>query len=490
MNERHARDVTWLEAFETARPQAPSWSDEDRAWADRVALEAVAPEAAADAFVAARARHALQRLGPREPALQRIDAQPTWRSGWTWVLALIAFALGVAADAIGSGQRINLLAPPLWGVLAWNAVVYVLLIAWPLVRMLRRAPRRPGPLVRAMEALLRSRRWLPRASAGGSATAVRAFASLWLERSAPLAALRAETVLHAAAASLALGLVAGIYARGLVLDYRVVWESTFLDAAAAHAIVATVLGPAAQLSGIALPDEAAFASMRAAQGSTVAGAPAAPWLHLIALTLVAAVVLPRTLLALACAAWASARTRRFPLPLDAPYFQRLLRERKGGPARVSIHPYGIAPTPQATLGLRALLVAALGPRLELEFAATVGFGREDETTASVDPACTHAVALFEMGATPELDNQGRFVRALVAALPGGATAAAVVDATAFVRRFAAVGARVAERRDAWREWGDAVGVVALIVELEAFDAAAAAAGLETAFALPAAAAAP
>ena len=286
--------------------------------------------------------------------------------------------------------------------LAWNAVVYVLLIAWPLVRMLRRAPRRPGPLVRAMEALLRSRRWLPRASAGGSATAVRAFASLWLERSAPLAALRAETVLHAAAASLALGLVAGIYARGLVLDYRVVWESTFLDAAAAHAIVATVLGP----------------------------------------------------------------------------------------ARVSIHPYGIAPTPQATLGLRALLVAALGPRLELEFAATVGFGREDETTASVDPACTHAVALFEMGATPELDNQGRFVRALVAALPGGATAAAVVDATAFVRRFAAVGARVAERRDAWREWGDAVGVVALIVELEAFDAAAAAAGLETAFALPAAAAAP
>src|SRR5678815_817012 len=108
------------------------------------------------------------------------------------------------------------------------------------------------------------------------------------------------------------------------------------------------------------------------------------------------------------------RPLRFALPLDRPYFQRLLRERKGGTARVSVHPYGSAPTPQATLGLQALLAAALGPRVALEFAATVGFGREDDAALVVDAGCTHAVALFDLGATPELESQGRFVRALVA----------------------------------------------------------------------------
>jgi hypothetical protein len=488
MHERHAREVTCLEAFETARPQPPTWSDDDRAWADRVALEAVAADAPADAFVAGRARHALQRLAPREAVVERIAREPTSKRGWIVVVAAAAFAIGVAADAVGGGQRINLLAPPLWGVLLWNVAVYAFLLAWPLVRLLRRAPSRPGPLVRATESLLRSRRWLPRASAGGSAAALRDFARLWLERSRKLAALRAETALHAGAAALALGVVAGMYARGLVLDYRAAWESTFLDAPAAHAVVTTAFGPAARFAGIALPDETAFAAMRASRGSAVLGAPAAPWLHLIALTLAAVVIVPRTALALGCAALALLRTRRFALPLDRPYFQRLLRLRKGGPARVSVHPYGSAPTPQATLGLQTLLAAALGPRVALEFAATVGFGREDDATPVVDEACTHAVALFDLGATPELENQGRFVRAVLAAAPG-VPVVVVVDTTQFVRRFAAVGERVGERKDAWRAWGTAVGVPPAIVDLEG-DAAASAAEVEAALATPAAAAAP
>ena len=479
MNERQAREVTLLEAFETVRPPASAWTDDDRAWADRVALEAVAADAPADVFVADRARHALQRLGPREPVVERAVREPMSKRGWIVVIVVVAFVLGVAADAVGGGQRINLLAPPLWGVLLWNIVVYALLIAWPIVRALRRKAQRPGPIVRATEALLRSRRLLPRVSSGGSAPALREFARLWLERSRKLAALRAEAVLHAGAAALALGLIAGMYARGLVLDYRAVWESTFLGPDAAHAVVTTVFGPAARLAGIALPDGAAFAAMRATHDSTVTGVPAAPWLHLIALTLAGVVVLPRTVLALGCAAIATWKTRRFALPLDHPYFQRLLRERKGGPARVSVHPYGSVPTPQATLGLQTLLAAALGPRVALEFAATVGFGREDDAAPVVDDDCTHAIALFDLGATPELESQGRFVRALVAAA-SGTPFAVVVDTSAFDRRFASVGERVAERRDAWRAWGAAIGCAPAFAALDG-DTAAAAIELETAF---------
>jgi hypothetical protein len=134
-----------------------------------------------------------------------------------------------------------------------------------------------------------------------------------------------------------------------------------------------------------------------------------------------------------------------------------------------------------------LLGAALGPRLELAFAQTVGFGAEDDATPSVDPASTHVLALFDLGATPEIENQGRFVRALRDAAPGGAGVVALVDAGAFTRRFGGVGARVGERGDAWRAWSEAVAVPLAIVDLEEADQADAARALEAAFAAPQAA---
>ena len=173
--------------------------------------------------------------------------------------------------------------------------------------------------------------------------------------------LRAETLLHAGAAALGLGLIAGLYARGLVLDYRAAWESTLLSPAAAHALVTWVLQPASVLSGIALPDAAAFASLQAAHGDSRAGAPAAPWIHLFALTLLWAVVLPRTLLALLCLGRAGLLARRFRLPLDEPYFQRLARLQRGGAAQVAVWPYGHAPSPQAALGAAGAVRRGLRP---------------------------------------------------------------------------------------------------------------------------------
>jgi Protein of unknown function (DUF2868) len=486
MDERRAREVTLLEAFETAQPASPSWSEDDRRWADRVALEAATPGSAAAAFVATRAGHAMQRLGPREPALARAQAKPAWRASGLVAIALIAFALGIAADALDSGRHINLLAPPFWGVLAWNLAVYALLIALPLVRLARRGPVRRGPIVRAVEMLLRLRQRLPSASSGNAAGAARRYAGLWLARSRRLSLLRAETALHTGAAALALGLVAGLYARGLVLDYRVGWESTFLDAGAAHALVTTVLGPAAALSGIGLPDAATFAALRIAPG-TPAGAPAAPWMHLIALTLALVVVVPRLVLALACGFAAAWRSRRFALPLDEPYFQRLLRLGAGGAARVVVVPHAATPSPQATLGLRALLAATLGntSRLDVRIAPLVPFGAEDVAPGEIGADTTHAIALFDLAATPEAEHQTRFLRTLAAALPKGAVLVAIVDASAFARRFAGVDSRVAERREAWRVWSEGAGTAAVTVDLESADAAGAEPYLQAALSSPA-----
>ena len=473
MNEAAAREVLMLLAFETAHPPSPNWTDDDRAWATRLALQ----EGSADAptFITHRAQHAMQRLAPREPGAAKWLARRLWQWRWVGWAVLCGVVIGVLADSIGSSQRINLLAPPLWAVLAWNAVVYLLLLGHGLARLLLRKTR-PGGLVRLMQRVLRFGRSLPgagnasasaAASASGSAPALRAFASLWLRCSARLSAARAAALLHAAAAALALGLIAGLYLRGLVLDYRADWESTFLSAAGAHAFLAAGLAPAVALSGIALPDAARFEALRSAHGSAAPGAPAAPWIHLIALTLLGFVVLPRAALALVGAARARWLARHVELPLGDAYFQRLTNQLSGNTAHVVVLPYASTPNPQAVLGLRALLAPVLGDGLQLQIAPTTAFGAEDDATAPIEAGTTLVIALFELTATPEADSQGRFAQQLAARAPAGAATVLLIDEAAFRQRFRTDAQRLAQRRNAWLGFAETLGSVAVFIDLAA-----------------------
>lgn len=481
MNEDRAREVTLLQAFETVQPPGSSWTEDDRAWATRVALEDGAADT--ETFVARRARHALQRLAPREPSAAKWLARRLWQRRWIAWSALAGLIIGLLADSIGSSQRINLLAPPLWAVLAWNAVVFLLLLGHALARLLMRKTR-PGGLVRLMQRLLRFGRGLPGPANAGSASALQTFATLWLRRSAPLSTARAATLLHVAAAALALGLIAGMYLRGLVLDYRAAWESTFLTADAAHAILASVLAPAVAISGIALPDAATFELLRSAHGSSAPGAPAAAWIHLLALTLLLFVVLPRTLLALADALRARWLAAHVALPLGDAYFQRLDRQQHGDVAQVVVLPYASTPSAQAALGLRAMLAPALGDGLQIRVAPTMAFGAEDETAAALPPGTTLAVALFDLAATPEAENQGRFAQQLAARVPPGAAAIVLVDEATFGRRFGADSARFAERRDSWRVFAETLGTLPVFVDLDGADPGAASRAVELALRSP------
>ena len=464
MNEAAAREVVLVQAFETAAPTPPSWSDEDRLWATRLARADTGADDV-QSFVVRRARHAMQRLGPREPAAAAWLARRLWRWRWIAWAALAGAALGVLADSIGGSQRINLLAPPLWAVLLWNVVVYVVLLGHGLARLLTRKTQ-PGALVKLTERVLRVGRSLPglgsvSASASGSAKALQGFASRWLRISAPLSAARAATLLHAAAAALALGLIGGLYLRGLVLDYRAAWESTFLSAPNAQAILASLLAPAVAISGIALPDAMAFEAMRSVHGAAQNGAPAAPWIHLLALTLALAVVLPRAVLALWSAARAHWLARHVVLPLEGPYFQQLARAARGDVARVFVAPYASTPDAAAGVALRVLLARALGDALQIEFAPTTAFGAEDEPGAGMNPppGSTLAIALFDLAATPEAENQGRFARRLAAHAP----TLVLIDEVAFAERFRADPDRLMQRREAWRALAAALGTTPVFV---------------------------
>ena len=457
-DEASARRVLLVRSCDARPADHPLWTADDRAWATRLAIETT-PAAAPDArFLAARAQHALQRLAPRDPSIARLLGRPLWRAAWVGAALAAALLAGAVLDSLGGSQRINLLAPPVWAVIVWNGVVYLALLLqvlglWPAVRG-----------VRGLRSLIQ--RWM----AGRAAPSpLQAFALDWARVAAPLALARAALLLHAAAAALALGLVAGLYLRGLVLDYRAGWQSTFLVADTVRAVLAALLAPASALTGITVPDAATLATMRVLPGAA-ATASAAPWIHLYATLLALVVIVPRVLLALA-AAWRARRlARHVVLPLDEPYFQRLLRERSGRPAQVQVLPYAAAPSPQAVLGLRAVLAPTLGDSVTLQFAALTAFGDEDDAAQiAAESGTSLRVALFDFTATPEAEQQGRFV----AALQGRAAVLVVADEAAFRRRFGTLPARLTERRAAWKRFADACGVALLCADLDQPDVAAA-----------------
>lgn len=447
MNERAAGEVLLLRAFETSG--FTRWSDEDRAWATRSALQAVGSDAPAEVFLAARAQAASSRLEALDPLLPRWRAARFWRGEWAWLAGAAGLLLGVLVDHIGGVQRINLLAPPVWGLLAWNLAVYA---ALPFT------PASGGALRRALTGWWR--RWRTPSLPTGSAAAWSRFADDWAAASLPLNGARLALLLHLGAAALGLGVMAGMYLRGLVLDYRAGWESTFLDAGQVHALLSVGLAPALALSGQTLPDVAALQALRLPQP----GAPAAPWIHLYALQLLLLVVLPRLLLALWAGRRARALRRDLPLPLEQPYFQHLLRQQRGGQMVLRVWPHARTPDAAALAALQALCARTFGDAARLQVTPTVAYGSEDDPPQRAADGARR-VALFDLGATPEPESQGRLLQALAA--PDAPAVLALVDEAAFVRRFGAASPRRAERRQAWAALIEAAGAVTVFVELRA-----------------------
>jgi hypothetical protein len=457
LDETTARAAVLVQAFDNA--PGPLWTPEDRAWATQLATQTAGAAAGPAPFIAERTRHALQRLVPRDAGVRRWLAHRSWRPLWLLLALAAGLLLGLLTDSLGGARIVDLLAPPVWAVIGWNGLVYLGL----LVQAFRPVGAVPSVLRRG---LLRA----GRERAGGPAP-LREAAAEWARHSTPLALVRVALLLHMAAAALALGLIGGLYLRGLVFDIRAGWQSTFLDAGTVHTLLAALLAPAVALTGIGVPDAAAIEALRVTP-TQAASASAAPWIHLYAAMLCVCVVLPRALLA-AVALWrASALARRFALPLDTPYFQSLLRHHRGGTGVVQVLPHGAAPGAQAALSLRALLATVFGEAVQMQVAAVTAVGDEERVPpAPAGTAVALCVLLVDLGATPEGEAHGRFVQTLRKAAPA-TPLLLLADEAAFKRRFGTLPERLAQRRAAWQALADAQTVPLLCADLDQPDLAA------------------
>jgi hypothetical protein len=459
------RDVLLVEAVEALDQDGGLIGPAEREDADRRARAvldgAAGPEEGAPLrFVEERARvlrEGLVRARPELARLLRWAAAPSPPSAAVFLLAVLA---GLGADRLEGSQRLNLLSFSLLTILAWNLVGYPVRALASLAR--RAGWLRPRPWGRLALWLAGAERlWAPRRRAGGDlGVAIHGrFLAGWGRHAAPVAGARLRAAVDLAAAGLALGVLGGVYLRGLVHEYRAGWESTFLDAEAVHALLGVLLAPGALLSGRAVPGPEALAAMQGAG----AGAPAAEWIHLFAASCVALAIAPR----LALAGWSALRARRLEADLDLdtasyPLLARALAGERGGGLRVDLSSYSYGLSVAAEEGLRNLAAQLFGGRAAQGAVRGVAYG--DPPGAGEGE---RRVLVFNAAQCPEREVHGTFVAELVAATEPGADLLVVVDESTFARRAGiAAPERVAGRRRAWSEVLGERRVEAVFCDLE------------------------
>ncbi|HYC37370.1 MAG TPA: DUF2868 domain-containing protein [Usitatibacter sp.] len=480
MRDAELATVLLVKAFEEEDREGTLLTPADRETATREAArkpgvgaaggEAVTSQAQQRLLVE-RARILFARLATRHPMIEGVRGF-TRSFPWLEMVVVVAGLLaGIALSALDGPRRIEIFSRPLLALLAWNLAVFLFLALRAVRRRGRPASR--GWLAGAIAgfpAMLATRavaRW--RRFDNVLAKALERFSREWFEMARPLNAARATRAIHLAAAFAGAGLVAGLYMRGLVLDYRAGWESTFLTAEQARSLAAILYGLPAWLSGIALPDASRLEAIRWPRGEA-----AATWIHLIALAVLAFVVLPRVLLAFTATITAWRAASRMPLPPDlVPYFRASFSAVESIVPRTTalVFPYAHTLGGNALLRLVAWIEADAGGKVDVKALDPLPYGEEERYLATLAEQGTGAevvVLPFGLASTPEDENHGAVIEGardwLAAARPGGRLRV-VIDEATFAERMAGAPQRIAERRAAWQAFVEKRGLRAEFVSL-------------------------
>lgn len=333
---------------------------------------------------------------------------PHGRWSWAisgWVVALIG---GYWLTDLGQTSEFNLLALPLVGLLAWNAVVIVL-----------------GVLCEILptSSMVGRGGWLAEVLAHGvsrfSAASKEAENSLggvvrarFEELAWPLAwsrlQMRLRLWLHVAAAMLALGGAVALYARGWSKEYRAVWESTLLSKDGARSFFETLFKPASVALRTPVPLDQ-LSGMHRTGGKAEQPALALPWIHLYAGTLLVLVIVPRLALAgIGVARGGRVLTMRARSLNWGNHLRGLLRAVEGGNEVVQVLVHAMDPTSNHRDVWDRGVRGRFGGMARAEYVRILA-GDEDEFAAAWQPASAQIVMLFNMATTPEDEVQRRLV---------------------------------------------------------------------------------
>ncbi|WP_296555625.1 DUF2868 domain-containing protein [Pigmentiphaga sp.] len=470
MDERAAREVVLAHAIETTDDEHQLLRAEERREASLSARNLCGLQGGRDAgrdpagsFLQIRAALLLDGLERRVPALKAMRHPPRLIGPAGWLVPVAGFLAGALTERIANPHRMDLLSPPLLGVLGWNLLMYAILVVSAAVPPLRRR----GAALFARPWLPDGWRWPRRRAPSALAAAGARFAIDWQRLASPLHLARGKRILHLSAALFGAGVALSLYARGLTVEYRVGWESTFLDAGQVHAILSVLFAPAVWLFQLPGFTPAEVAALRFDAAGSVAGG--ARWVHLYAALLAIVIVIPRLLLA-AVSRWKETHLRAdFPLDLGLPYYRKLLGSLSPVPLRLRVVPYSFAIDETRGQALQAVARSMLGDTAQAVVQPALDYGADPEDMPSPDAAgepATVTAALVNLSATPEAENHGTFLDHLARALPGKVVLA--VDQSAYAARLdgqAGADRRLEERRRLWQDFGSLHKVPVTFIDL-------------------------
>lgn len=319
-SENRARRVVLAQALENDDPRGDLVALAERKAAALAALNElgeipsdgrVIPD---DLLLATRARHLVDLLAAKHPALGALQ-----RPGALWsVLALacpvLALLAGIATDRIGNPYRVDLLSAPLLIIIGFNLVVYGVLA----LLAVRRKPPARAPWLPALLEQVDS--WRSR-QRGTAARVMAGFYQRWQLVAGHLIAHRWKTVLHLSAAAWGAGVALSLAGRGLFVQYKVGWESTFLNAETVHGLLELIFWLPTRVFELTPLTLAEVTALRNFQNDSVAGE---RWVWMYVGLTALLVILPRLLLAAWSAGRARAASHQLQLDLSAPYFQAVL----------------------------------------------------------------------------------------------------------------------------------------------------------------------
>lgn len=427
------RRCLFMRALEEADP-----AGERLPMTDRVAASAAVADRQGFDFVRARTEQLGSRLkGPSGAAFAGIGRIPhAWPAWLGLAVGVAAFLLGWFTHDLGPDGRVSLLAFPLLGLIVWNLAV----VAASLLTLKKRPAANPQILPTCLQRK-------PSVTGDAFTDAVLARTEQeWQLAQAPLLMARVKQLFHVGALMLAAGVVAGMYARGLVRNYQAGWESTFLTQPAVSKLTRIVLGPASVVTGVPVP-------LVPPQGGL---SPAAPWIHLWAASAGLFILVPRLLL-ISMTRREAKKAGETSTASFSDYETTARRLAGGQPLVAWVLPMQGAPDSPLRDSLRAVLQHLWGGQVMVDFLPAVEYGGEDECLAALMEPPTHLVLLMPLAVTPEDEVHGTLQRGLEKLLATAAVppfALTVLDATTFEARLAGLpeaARRMAERRAVWEK---------------------------------------
>ncbi|WP_332826097.1 DUF3482 domain-containing protein [Ramlibacter sp.] len=340
LDEASARQLVLVRAIEDVDTQGKLLSDVEREQLERDALAASRPPSGGvdpAEYLRQRARRMLAAVENRNPRVAALQDPEPWRH---WLMAGLPVAvclIGAAIDRIDNPQQVNMLSPPLLGVLFWNLAAYLLLAVSVLL---------PARLVPQLP-LARLQRWVSGIPGNGRRTGrlrtdvLARFQQQWLLATGAQQWLWGKQLLHLCAAGWAVGLMFSIVGGGVVREYRVGWESTLLGVEQVHAFLRLLFAPVVALLPFDAFSVADLQRMAFRSGAAIGVEEARRWIWMYVALLALLVVLPRLLLA-SVAAWRRRRQgRAVRIDLRDAYFVQVLA--RVSPARITIGVLGAGP---------------------------------------------------------------------------------------------------------------------------------------------------